>query len=34
MNFMIAGVDNALPIEPIYLKGLYKNGALNEFSGF
>ncbi|KAK2972151.1 hypothetical protein RJ640_018219 [Escallonia rubra] len=32
LNLMIAGVGNALPIEPIYLKGYYRNGLLHEFT--
>lgn len=31
--YMVSGVDNALPIEPIYLSGLYGDGFVNEDTG-
>lgn len=31
--YMVSGVDNALPIEPIYLSGLYVDGFVNEDTG-
>lgn len=32
-HLMIAGVGNALLVEPVFFRGLYRNGLLHDFTG-